>query len=234
MINSRSTRLCAVLLAGLAFGACKGGIRQARGYAVTFRSLSDDGEPLANVAIGDNGHPLGLTNERGVLHARLEGSDGEERVFTVGCPQGYSHAEERVALQLRTLNGASGEHGSELEVRCRPDRRMAALLVSAPGFAGLPILVHGREVGRTDASGVAHLALRGEPRTPMRVVLDTSSRPRVTPTSPHKDVRIGDRDEIVVFSPGLTEVDPPKPRRHHKKEEVVVEPPKPIRPEQLN
>jgi hypothetical protein len=230
MIHSLHVRLCAALLAGLAFGGCKGGARKLHEYSVTFRSVSDDGEVLAKVGILDNGQALGITDPQGVLHAKLQGRDGEERLFTVKCPDGYRGGEERVALQLRTL----GENGSELEVRCYPDRRMAALLVNAPGFAGLPVLVHGHEVGRTDAQGIAHLALRGEPRTPMRVVLDTSSRPRVTPPSPHKDVRIGDRDEIVVFSPGLTEVEPPKPKRVHKKQAVVVEPPKPVRPEQLN
>jgi hypothetical protein len=231
MIHSHHVRICcAALLAGLALGACKGGARKVREYSVTFHSVSDDGEALGKVEVHDNSRVLGTTDPQGVLHARLQGRDGEERVFTVKCPDGYRSGEERVALQLRTL----GEAGSELEVRCHPERRLAALLVNAPGFAGLPVLVHGREVGRTDAGGIAHLALRGEPRTPMRVVLDTSSRPRVTPPSPHKDVRIGDRDEIVVFSPGLTEVEPPKPKRTHKKKDVVVEPPKPVRPEQLN
>jgi hypothetical protein len=230
MTSSHHVRICCAALLALALGACKGGANKVREYSVTFHSVSDDGEALGNVEIQDNGQAIGATDPQGVLHARLRGRDGQERVFSVKCPAGYRSGEERVALQLRTL----GEAGSELEVRCHPDRRMAALLVNAPGFAGLPVLVHGREVGRTDASGIAHLALRGEPRTPMRVVLDTSSRPRVTPPSPHKDVRIGDRDEIVVFSPGLTEVEPPKPKRSHKKKDVVVETPKPARPEQLN
>jgi len=73
--------------------------------------------------------------------------------------------------------------------------------------------------------------LEGDPATPLRVVLDTTSRPRVLPVSPHKDIQLASRDEIVVFAPELNELPPPPPPRRRKKKE---EPPPPvIRPERL-
>jgi len=106
----------------------------------------------------------------------------------------------------------------------------AAAIVSAPGFANLPVLVHDREVARTDATGTAHAILEGSPSTPMRVVLDTSSMPRVIPPSPHQDVQIGRRDDIVVFAPELTDVKPPPAKKRVVKK---AKPPPVIRPEKL-
>jgi hypothetical protein len=224
----------AVFAASITLSGCDTvGERQRDAYRVSIHSQTEDGDPLPKVEILSAGKRLGITNDKGVLQAVLRGREGDERTFEVKCPQGFRAPEERPAIQLRSLRHVEG---SELNVRCLPDKRMAALLVSAPGFAGLPILVHGHEVGRTDASGIAHLALRGEPRTPMRVVLDTSARPRVTPASPHKDVRIGTRDEIVVFAPELAEPEPPKPKVRKEKKTEKEEPVAPavLRPEKLN
>jgi hypothetical protein len=230
-----SRALSATALLVSAFSACDtGAVSRADTYPVVVRSATEDGEPLAKVEVLTRGKRMGFTDEKGELRGTLKGREGEERTFDIKCPDGFRAPEERPTLQLRTLQNVEA---SELSVQCVPDKRMAALLVSAPGFGGLPILLHGREVGRTDTSGIAHLALRGEPRTPMRVVLDTSARPRITPPSPHKDVRIGARDEIVVFAPELTEPDPPKPkikvRKESKKEEPVAAPVI-ARPEKLN
>lgn len=208
--------------------------RVVRQYPVTFNATTEDGELLAGVTISTGHANLGVTDSKGKLRALLRGFEGQELRFEVACPTGFSANEaDSPAIQLRSHTGGSSA-ASELMVRCHAEQRLAAVLVSTPGFEGLPVLVHGREVARTDAYGTAHVALTGLPQTPMRVLVDTSSRPRITPASPHKDVRLTNRDEIVVFAPELVEVPPPKPKVKRKvKEKEPERPPVVVKPEEL-
>lgn len=198
-----------------------------REYRVGVRAVSDDGDALSAIEVLASGAPVGRTGPDGALLVRLRGREGGVLLFEPRCPEGYHPRGEPSSLRLRTL---AGGRPPEVEVTCGRDKRMAALVVSVPGFPDLPVLVHDREVARTDASGTAHALLEGNPATPMRVVLDTSALPRVVPPSPHHDVRIGQRDDIVVFAPELTEKALPK------KQKRVIRKPKPppvLRPERL-
>jgi hypothetical protein len=200
---------------------------QASVYPVLFRSVSEEGEPLPGVQVLSGGEALGITGPEASLSLQLQGREGSEVSFEPRCPQGTKPLGEPAALRLRTLGNGPAP---EVELGCGRDKRMAALIVSAPGFADLPVLVHEREVTRTDESGTAHLLLEGEQNTPLRVVLDTGARPRIVPPSPHKDVHIGTRDEIVVFTPGLVEPPAPVKKKHVKKAKA---PPPTFRPEKL-
>jgi hypothetical protein len=222
-MNKRAAFLCLIVAACDTPQA-----EQTRVYPVAFRSSNDDGEPLPGVQLLTGGELLGSTGPEAMLNTRLNGHEGMEVAFEVRCPQGSRPQGEPPALRLRTLDGPP----TEVHVTCGRDKRMAALIVSAPGFPGLPVLVHDREVARTDTGGTAHLLLEGEPKLPLRVVLDTASRPRIVPASPHKDVQIGARDTIVVFTPEL--VEPPVPAKKKAVKKTKAAPPPPIyRPEKL-
>ena len=227
--------VAASIVLGLGLAACKSDARrELQEYPVTFVALTEEGDAIPGVAIGSAGAALGSTDTHGRLQAQLQGVEGQAKHFTVACPAGFrSMGDQRPTLRLRSHTGGASA-ATEMTVRCQSNERLAAVLVNAPGFVGLPVLLHGREVARTDAHGTAHIALRGEPRTPMRVTIDTSSRPRVIPASPHKDVRLGARDEVVLFAPELSEPSPPKPKVHRKpKVEEAPQPPAPLKPEEL-
>lgn len=218
----------AALTAWLLLAGCDTPLaEQVHAYPVTIRSLNEDGEPLPGVTVLMDGSPLGSTGPEAALAVTLNGSEGSEVGFEARCPAGSRPQGEPPALRLRSLNGPA----PEVELRCGRDKRMAALIVSAPGFADLPVLVHDREVARTDATGTAHVLLEGEPNTPMRVVLNTGSHPRVLPASPHKDVQIGTRDAIVLFTPKLVET-PIEKKKVVKKAKPAPAPPV-YRPEKL-
>lgn len=223
-MNRRTVRALTTLL--LASAACGEKGAEAAKYQVVVRALDEDGEALANLTILASGAPIGRTGPEGTLLLNLPGREGSQILFEPQCPAGAHALGDPPSLRLRTLSGGPPP---EVEVVCGRDKRMAALVVSARGFGGLPVLVHDREVARTDATGTAHVLLEGSPATPMRVVLDTRSLPRVVPQSPHQDFQIGKRDDIVVFSPELTEIkEPPKKRRVKR-----AKPPPVIRPEKL-
>jgi hypothetical protein len=226
---SRSWMTLATPLAVVFALGCEEPPPAVQSYPLIVRAASEDGDPLAGVPIVVNATVLGVTDGEGVLMLQMQGQEGLDVSFAPKCPAGSRPIGAPPSLKLRTLSGAARP---EVEVTCGRDKRTAALLVSAPGFADLPVLVHDREVGRTDATGTAHLLLQGDPSTPLRVVLDTHSLPNVVPPSPHRDLQIGTRDDIVVFAPELAEAK--KPEKKQKKQRVKKpEPVKIFRPEKL-
>lgn len=224
----KACTLASVALAVALTGGCGDSAQSERTYPVSLHTLDEDGEPLASVELLASGTSVGHSDERGVLTVRIKGREGGQVTFEPRCPAGSKAQGQPASLRLRTLGDGPPP---EVELTCERSKRMAALIVSAPGFGGLPVMVHNRELARTDYSGTAHVLLEGDPSTPLRVVLNTESRPKVVPPSPHKDLQIGSHDDIVVFAPELTEVrDPPPPKKHRVKKE---KPPPVIRPEKL-
>jgi hypothetical protein len=57
----------------------------------------------------------------------------------------------------------------------------------------------GREVARTDAAGVAHLAMRMMPNTTFRLQIDTAARPDLAPQSPGATFTVPDTDEVFLY-----------------------------------
>jgi hypothetical protein len=227
MNTAKQGRLFGLAALALTAAACAEQRAETQTYPVLVRALSDDGDPLADLEIEVSGVVVGRTGADGSQLLQMAGNEGAQLLFEPRCPGGSNSRGEAPALRLRTLAGGPPP---EVEVVCGRDKRMAALVVNTQGFGNLPVLVHDREVARTDETGTAHVLLEGTPSTPMRVVLDTSSLPRVVPPSPHQDVQIGKRDTIVVFAPELAEIrEPEKKKRRVKKEK----PPVVIRPEKL-
>ena len=124
---------------------------------------------------------------------------------------------------LRKFHGLEQGHGNKLSLslQCRPRERTAVLVVRSDGHADLPVLVDGVEVGRTNAKGIAHLALRRPSNSIVRVALDTSAHPRLQPQSPETPFEIGDADDIFVLDQSF-EKRVVKKRRKRRKRRVAA------------
>ena len=57
----------------------------------------------------------------------------------------------------------------------------------------------GREVARSDASGVAHLVIEAETDKTIELTIDTSEQPALRPKSPTARFRMPNRDDVVVL-----------------------------------
>jgi len=228
MTSTQRTSFATGLLAFALIAGCEDPAPVVSTFPVLVRAASEDGDPLVDVPIVSRSTVIGRTDTAGTLLAQMQGQEGLDVSFAAQCPAGSKPIGTPPSLRLRTLGGGARP---EVEVTCGRDKRTAALLVSAPGFGGLPVLVHDREVGRTDVTGTAHLLLQGDPSTPLRVVLDTHSLPDVVPPSPHRDLQIGSRDDIVVFAPELAQAKKPEKKKKHRVKKV--EAPRILRPEKL-
>jgi len=170
-------------------------------YRVTFIATSD-GDPLAAVRVIADGTPLGDTGEDGTLGVTLQGREGQAVAVSAQCPQGHRAPEQLPLLTLRSFRGVdptAADRGIEMTIACPPSDRIAAVVIRASGQPDLPVMMRGREVARTDESGVAHLMLTESPNTTFRVELDTTEREDLRPQNPGATFTLPDSNEIFLY-----------------------------------
>lgn len=213
----------------LPLGACEEE-RPVPTHRVTFTARSDD-EPLAGVRIVADGRPLGETGEDGQLRVDLPGREGQAVAVSAQCPAGHRAPEQLPLLTLRTFRGldpAAAERGIEMSIACPPAERTAAVVIrTGDDGADLPILMGGREVARTDESGVAHLVMQLRPHTSFRLQIDTSEEENLRPQNPGATFSVPDDDEIFLYDqPFQVE----RPRRRWRPRRREPEPATPMLP----
>ena len=119
--------------------------------------------------------------------------------------------DHEVAVLVRTQAEARTLSPLTRGGRRRPHKAPKLLPASAPvALPGVAILFHGKEIGRTDENGVAHLAMRFDSGTKVELVLDskTASPLRLAPADPVVAIEVRDEDEIVVFDQRFIEEKP--------------------------
>lgn len=188
-------------------------------------TVTSDGEPLENASVFYNDTRAGETNAEGLLTTQLHGPEGQPVAFRVSCPEGYRSPENAQQVTLRrvlSLDVQVQARGVELTFECPPEYRDAVVIVRTHDQTDLPVLVDGVEVGRTDASGTAHIHRRMSPRARFEVRVATASNERLRPVNPAQSFVVPDRDEVFVFDQEFEEERPRRRRRRRR--------PQPTRP----
>ncbi len=191
-------------------------------FEVTFIAERDPGEPLAGVTFHGPKGTVGTTGEDGTLRVAIKGKEGMRVPFRVECPAGHVPEREQVDLKLTRLRSFGEQSGLRVTVRCPPAERRLVVAVRArdvrgrssgrgrrrrrgrntpesTGLAGLTVRVDGRPAATTDADGIAHLLLEGQPGQSFTIRLDTTGQERIRPQNPARVVTIGDHHKITVF-----------------------------------
>lgn len=184
-------------------------------YPFTFTARADRA-PLEGVQIRVNGGVVGATNSEGVLRVDLTGPEGAQVRVEASCPEGHRDAAEPQTHTLRrvqSLDPATSARGIEVPFACPPEHRNAVVVVRTHEQGGVPVLVDGREITRTDPSGAAHVHLAMAPGTTFQVLLDTRHNERLRPRSPTQTFTVPDRDDVFLLDQRFEEEQPPRVRR---------------------
>src|SRR5207247_1568943 len=94
------------------------------------------------------------TDVEGMGKIQLAGNEGDIFDIAVACPEGFRSPAKPVHVVLHRL--AEADKTPEYAVSCPPTTRTVVVAVRADNGANLPVRYLGREVARTDSSGVAH------------------------------------------------------------------------------
>jgi hypothetical protein len=194
-----SSHLYAVL--AVIFGACV--VSACTPAASPSRSLfvlvtDDDARPLPHVGIEIDGIAATRTGRDGSVRISLASEGGARARILARCPAGTREAEPRHVA--RSVSGAPA--ALQLTFVCLPALRNVVVVVRAPGAEGLWLRADGLPVGRVAPDGTLHAIVSRAPESDLTLVLDTGTLP-VVPRNPALALRVGDRDELVVFDQAL-------------------------------
>ena len=176
------------------------------------RVYSDPGKVVPGASVSFRGRVLGQTDETGAVRLAMHGSEGDRIELLVRCPVDFLSPSKPLEVVLHRLAdpGARVEH----QVQCPPVRRDLVVVVRAEHGPNLPVMVLGREVARTDASGVAHVLLEVLANDQVEMTLQTTDEragERLRPQNPVMKFAGADRDDMKLFDVHF-EVDRPRHR----------------------
>ncbi|GAB4199389.1 MAG: hypothetical protein OHK0013_09480 [Sandaracinaceae bacterium] len=195
-------------------------------HTITFTAFGDPDEPLPGVVVTGQAagqpqpQPLGTTDASGTLRINLRAPYGTQIAVTATCPPGHRAPQMVPSIALhpvRSLDPAVAARGIEHSIQCLPEQRDAVVIVratGAPQVVGIPVLLDGREVARTDEAGVAHIAVSKAPNSSFRLELAAASiSPYLQPQQPAHDFTVPDEDVFLQFEQTFSFAPPPPPRR---------------------
>ncbi len=192
-------------------------------FPITFIGESDPGSPLGGVTVTVAGAAPAQTAADGTVRLELSGEEGTSVPVSATCPEGYRAAPPLSPIVLRTTVGVGGAPapGFRVTISCLPSTRQGVVVIRAGGTgtaprAGLPVMIEGREVARTDSSGIAHVSLNMAPGQSFQVLLATATvSPMLRPQDPQLTFVFPDANEIFAFDENFDEQAPPAPPRRH-------------------
>jgi hypothetical protein len=196
MSVARLSRSLSGALAFVGLVGCQRAAPLSHTHSIVIQAETGGHTPLAGVEVSRHGRTLGTTTASGSLTLQLDGSEGQRLELQARCPGSYVPERQLVSVTLRRLQ--SSRKLPKYRVDCQPATRTAVVAVRATNGADLPVMYLGREVARTDSSGVAHVALTLRPGERYELGIDTTGRALV-PKSPRAVFVVGSEDELVFF-----------------------------------
>lgn len=169
---------------------------------------SDTGAPVEGAEIVAGGATVERSDKDGIARLKVAGEVGDSFEIRVSCPQGYLSPGGSIRLQVLGIPGAPPARHS---VTCPRARHSVVVAVRADGGAHLPILHLGKEIGRTDGAGAAHLLFEMGKGTRTEIVLATNDEDhkKLHPQNPAYVVEARERDDVQVFAVKFTKDKPP-------------------------
>lgn len=162
---------------------------------------SDPGHGVAGAELASGGQKLAATDGEGRARLSFHGAEGDSVEIAVKCPAGFESPPAPIAVSLRRLS--AGSRAPSFAARCAPLTRMVVVGIRAENGPKLPVTYLGKEIGRTDASGAAHVVLTVKASEQVTLGLDTKSgaekRPKLRPESPTLTFVAKDKDDFVTL-----------------------------------
>lgn len=164
---------------------------------VTIKAIDDVGAPVARTEVLLGKKSRGQTGADGQLAVTLTGLPGQVARLNVKCPEGYASPEKTVDVGITEL--AKGSPAPLFEARCTALAHSLVVAIRAENGPNLPVIYLGKELGRTDAEGVAHVVLKVPPGETASLRLDTSGAPALKPQNPEMLFKASNRDEMLLL-----------------------------------
>lgn len=191
----------AVALATAACGAPSGEDPTKAPFTADVVITSDPGHGTAGAELIAGGEKVATTDEGGRARVSFHGAEGDSVEIAVRCPAGFQSPPAPIVVSLRRFS--SGSRAPSFVARCAPLTRTVVVGIRAENGPNLPVVYLGKEVGRTDAWGAAHVVLSVKANEQVTLGLDTKSgteaRTKLRPESPTLTFLAKDKDDFVTL-----------------------------------
>lgn len=189
---------------------------EAEGWStpVVFVVQSDPGVGVPGATVFVGGAAVGVTDARGVVATEVDTRPGGHLRIEHRCPKGYlEESSPKLLRQVRSQWVGTRRLPIEVTLQCKPESRTAVFVIRADGALGLPVMLNGREMSRTNELGIAQFSVKGTPGTEYTVTLDTAAHPRLIPQFPVHHRTLDDAEEIFVLMQAFDTRQPRRKRR---------------------
>lgn len=178
---------------------------------ISIRASTTRGAPVTGAEVMMAGVVLARSDAAGAAKVDVGGSEGDTFELQVRCPSPLKSPAAPLVIRRLEIAGGDVEHA----VKCEETRRTLVVVVRAEGGPDLPILYLGKEIGRTDASGAAHVRLDTDIKDRVELILGTDGAQMAGahPQNPSATFEPADHDEVKEMSVTFKRDAKPKPHR---------------------
>lgn len=178
---------------------------------ISIRASTTRGAPVTGAEVMMAGVVLARSDAAGAAKVDVGGSEGDTFELQIRCPSPLKSPVSPLVIRRLQIAGGDVEHA----VKCEETRRTLVVVVRAEGGPDLPILYLGKEIGRTDASGAAHIRLDTDIKDRVELILGTDGAQMAGahPQNPSATFEPSDHDEVKEMSVTFKRDAKPKPHR---------------------
>lgn len=181
-----------VRLAALALvTACSPPAPPAPSAPIAVHVATTRGAVVAGAEVLSGSNVVAVTDASGNARLDVGGREGDTFEVEVRCPQPLRSP---APLTVRKLSIAGG--ATEMTVKCEETTRTLVVVVRAENGPNLPIIHLGKEIGRTDRSGAAHIKIEADVHERVALTLDTEGLQGVHPQNPTTAFEPNENDEV--------------------------------------
>lgn len=195
-------------MAIVAFAGCKPAAPTATSAPVVLRIKNTRGAAVVGAEVLSGGDVVTRSNDSGLARLDVGGAEGDTFLVEVRCPPPLKSP---APFPVRKLSIAGGD--AEVAVKCEETTRSLVVVVRAENGPNLPILYLGKEIGRTDHSGAAHIEIDADVHERVELTLGTDEEAGIHPENPSAAFEASDADEIRELAVTFTRDAKKKPRK---------------------
>ena len=169
---------------------------------VVLRITTTRGTPVSGAEVRLKNEVVGRSDEKGAVRVELGGREGDTFELAVHCPAPLRSPADPIVARRFEIRGGDAEQ----TVKCQETRRTLVVVVRAENGPNLPILYLGKEIGRTDRSGAAHVKIDADVHERVELTLSTAGEEwaGVHPQNPIAAFEPGENDDVREFAVTFT------------------------------
>lgn len=215
----KSPKFALLLVTGMSLlGACNRS--QSDAYQVRVRCVIADGRPVPGIEL-EGEDQLVTSDGQGLAQFVVNGNEGKDvTVRITKVPTEFELTDRQVERHVLLKKLGTTGNVVNYELRLRKKRESYVIMLSTEKAADLLVRANGAEVAQLNSRGAAAFLIEGEPRSELKVVLETNGNPRASEQNPghtfvlpENSAVLAHRYPLIITPPPIVAIKKPPSRK---------------------